>query len=101
MPPGLESLLGAMAAVFKGDIEAASSRFNMEGRQEGDNVVVHMSPKQSADRRLLGDMRLTFARSDLILRMIHLEEAVGDSLDIEFRDTHRNDAAAEAALDQP
>ena len=100
MPPGLESLLGAMSAVFTGNIEAASSRFDMEGKQEGDDVVVRMSPKQSADRRLLGNMRLTFERPDLTLRTIHLEEAVGDSLDIQFSETHRNDAAAEAVLNQ-
>lgn len=98
MPPGLEGLLGAMSAVFTGDIDAASRRFNMEAKEEGGDVVVRMSPKESADRRLLGDMRLNFARPDLVLRTMHLEEAVGDSLDIEFRDTHRNDAAAESAL---
>ena len=100
MPPGLESLLGAMSAVFTGDMETASSRFEMEAKQEGDNLVIRMSPKQSADRRLLGDMRLTFARPDLTLRTMHLEEAVGDSLDIQFEDTHRNDATAEAVLNQ-
>ena len=98
MPPGLEGLLGAMSAVFTGDIDAASRRFNMEAKEEGSDLVVRMSPKESADRRLLGDMRLTFGRPDLVLRTMHLEEAVGDSLDIEFHDTHRNDAAAEAVL---
>jgi hypothetical protein len=35
------------------------------------------------------------------LTAIHLEEAVGDIVDIVFRETHRNDAVAEAALSHP
>lgn len=101
MPPGLESLLGAMSAVFTGDIEAASRRFDMEGKQEGNDVVIHMVPKEAADRRLLGNLRLTFVRPDMTLRAIHLEEAVGDSVDVVFSDMHRNDAAAEAVLRKP
>jgi outer membrane lipoprotein-sorting protein len=101
MPPGLESLLGAMSAVFTGDIEAASRRFDIEGKQDGESIVVRMSPRESADRRLVGNLRLTFVRPELILRSIHMEETVGDSVDIVFSDTHRNDAVAEEALGQP
>jgi len=32
---------------------------------------------------------LTFAQPDLLLRDIHIEEAVGDELDIVFQDTKR------------
>jgi outer membrane lipoprotein-sorting protein len=101
MPPGLDSLLRAMSAVFTGDIEAAARRFELEAHQKDDGIVVGMSPKEAADRRLLGNLRLTFVRPDLTLRAIHLEEAVGDWLEIDFRDVHRNDATAEAALGKP
>jgi outer membrane lipoprotein-sorting protein len=98
MPPGLESLLGAMSAVFTGDIDAAARRFDMRAGQDGNDIVVRMSPKSEADRRLLGDLRLTFARPDLTLRAVRLQETVGDSVDIVFRDVHRNDGVADAAM---
>jgi hypothetical protein len=49
MPPGLESLLGAMSGMFTGDVVAASRRFAQAGKEEGPALGHRMSPKESAD----------------------------------------------------
>jgi len=98
MPPGLESLLRGISAMFTGDIEAASRRFDIEASPRDEGIVVGMRPKEKADRQLIQNIRLTFVPPQLELRRIELEEAVGDRLEIVFRDTHRNDATAAAAF---
>lgn len=98
IPPGLQSLLDGMSAMFTGDIEAASRRFEIDAAKVDEGIAVRMTPKQAADRRLIANLRLTFAGPELALRRVELEESVGDRLEIVFRDIHRNDAAAEAAF---
>jgi outer membrane lipoprotein-sorting protein len=98
MPPGLEALLGGISAMFTGDMETASRRFEIEAAQHDEGVVVRMVPKRSVDRRLIGSIRLTFVSAALELRRIQLEESVGDRLEILFHDVHRNDATAETLL---
>jgi outer membrane lipoprotein-sorting protein len=87
--PALSGLFSSMSAMFTGDTEKALRAFDVKAHGSGDAIVVLMTPKDSKAHRMAESIRLTFAQPDLLLRDIHIEEAVGDKLDIVFQDTKR------------
>lgn len=87
--PSVSGMFTGMSAMFTGDAEKILSSFDVDARDDGSGIVVDLKPKGRAEQRIIAALRLRFAGPDLELREIHIEEAVGDSLDIVFHDTQR------------
>jgi hypothetical protein len=59
---------------------------------------VHLIPRDGQLQRLFRSIDMSFAAPEWVAVTVHLEEALGDSIDIAFSDIHRNDAVASAAF---
>ncbi len=87
-----------MSGLFTGDLAGASGAFTVTAGGEGDAIVVKLVPRQDSWKRLFQQIKLTFAAPHFVIRQIRMEEALGDRVEIEFSDLHRNDAEADAAM---
>jgi hypothetical protein len=87
--PALSGLFASMSAMFTGDMNKVLRTFDVEAHASDDAIVVDMAPKTSGEYRLVDSIRLTFTQPDLLLHDIHIEESVGDRLDIVFHDSKR------------
>lgn len=93
------NMMRELSGVFTGSLGTVRKTFDV--RAEGDEraIHVHLMPRNAEWQRMFRSVALSFALPDLTMKSIHIDEALGDSLDIIFTDVHRNDAAAEAAFD--
>lgn len=87
--PSMSGMFAGMSAMFTGDAEKVLSAFDVDARHDGNDIVIDLKPKGGGERRIIAALRLKFGEPSLELREIHIEEAVGDSLDIVFHDTQR------------
>jgi len=87
-----------MSGMFTGSLARVQRTFDVVASGDAQAIHVRMTPRSEQWQRMLRSLELAFAMPDLIMHTIHIDEALGDSLDIVFSDVHRNDAAAEAML---
>jgi outer membrane lipoprotein-sorting protein len=89
------------SGMFTGNLAAMGNAFGVQARGTDDQVVLSMVPQQETWKRMFQSIELRFAAPSYTIRSIRLSESLGDRLLIEFSDVHRNDAAADAALQSP
>jgi hypothetical protein len=92
-------VLREISGLFTGSWSSIQANFDVEVEPNEARVRVHLVPRSDEWRRLFRSMDLSFARPELMLQTIRLEEALGDSVEIVFSDVHRNDAVAAAAFE--
>jgi outer membrane lipoprotein-sorting protein len=96
------ALFRELAAVFTGSWDRLEDSFAVSVTPEEHAVRVRLTPRSAEWQRVFHAMDLSFTTPTLVLSAIRLEESLGDSLEIQFSDIHRNDAVAAAAFaEQP
>jgi outer membrane lipoprotein carrier protein LolA len=91
-------MMRELAGVFTGSLQAVRRSFDVRATGDDAGVRVQLAPRNPEWQRMFRAVDLTFAGPSLTLQAIHLDEALGDSLDIVFSDVHRNDDTANAAF---
>jgi outer membrane lipoprotein-sorting protein len=107
--PGLKDEVAALApfsammrqlsGLFTGSLSAVRTTFEVTAEPDGGAIRVHLVPREPQWQRMFRSIDVWFADPDWVVTALHIEEALGDSLDIKFSDLHRNDSVAQAALD--
>jgi len=107
--PGVKDEVAAMApfsammrqlsGLFTGSLSSVRNTFEVSAALEKGAIRVHLMPREQQWQRMFRSIDVSFAEPQWVVATIHIEEALGDSLDITFTDVHRNDAIANAALD--
>lgn len=92
------AMLREMSGIFTGSLSAVRTTFEVTAHGDATAVRVHLVPRSARWQHMFRSLDLTFATPDLVMQAIHIEESLGDSLDIAFSDIHRNDAVAEATF---
>jgi hypothetical protein len=91
-------MMREMSGLFTGSLTGVQKSFEVTATSDAMAIRVRMAPRSEQWRHMFRSLELTFVMPDLVIHTIHVDEALGDSLDIVFSDVHRNDAAADAAL---
>lgn len=107
--PGLKDEVAALApfsammrqlsGLFSGSLSAVRTTFEVTAAADGGVIRVHLVPRDPQWQHMFGSIDVWFAAPEWVVTALHIDEALGDSLDIKFSDVHRNDAVANAALD--
>ena len=107
--PGLKDEVAALApfsammrqlsGLFTGSLNAVRTTFEVTAAPDGGAIRIHLVPRDPQWQRMFRSIDVWFAQPEWIVTALHIDEALGDSLDIRFSDLHRNDAVANAALD--
>jgi hypothetical protein len=107
--PGLKDEVAALApfsammrqlsGLFTGSLSAVRTTFDVTAAPDGGAIRVQLVPRDPQWQRMFRSIDVRFAGPDWTVTALHIDEALGDSLDIKFSDVHRNDAVAHAALD--
>jgi hypothetical protein len=91
-------MMREMSGIFTGSLASVQQSFEVAATGDAAAIHVRLTPRRERWRRMFRSLELAFAMPDLVMQSIHVEEALGDSLDIVFSDVHRNDAAADAVF---
>ena len=91
-------MMRELSGMFTGSLSGVEKTFEVTATGDALAIHVHLTPRNEEWRRMFRSLELTFAMPDLVLHTIHIDEALGDSLDIVFSEVHRNDAAADAVF---
>jgi outer membrane lipoprotein-sorting protein len=107
--PGLKDEVAALApfsammrqlsGLFTGSMSAARTTFEVTAAPDGGAIRVQLVPRDAQWQHMFRSIDVWFAGPEWIVAALHIEEALGDSLDIRFSDIHRNDTVANAAFD--
>ena len=92
------AMMREMSGMFTGSLTSMQKSFSVTAGGDATSIHVHLAPRREEWQRMFRSVDLTFATPDLVMRAIHIDEALGDSLDIVFSEVHRNDDAAEAVF---
>lgn len=93
------TMMRQLSGSFTGALSTMSSAFTVTAAADGNVIRVHLVPRDAQWRRTIGAIDLSFAGPNWVVAKIHIEESLGDSLDIVFSNVHRNDDVANAAFD--
>jgi len=91
-------MMRQMVGLFTGAFAPVREAFEVGARADGNSIRVRLVPRAEPWRRTLQSVEVWFAAPEVVVSRIHIEESLGDSVDITFSDVHRNDAAASAAF---
>jgi len=92
------NMMRELSGVFTGSLGTVRKNFDVHANGDAAAIHVRLVPRNAQWQRMFRSVELSFAMPDLTMKTIHIDEALGDSLDIVFTDVHRNDAVAEAAF---
>lgn len=76
--PMLKELKKILSACMTGDIDAISSGFTMEVKDEGKTYEVTLSPIKDRAMAMIKDIEMIFEKSDMSLSMLKMNEPSGD-----------------------
>jgi outer membrane lipoprotein-sorting protein len=79
-----------LGAVFSGSVDKLEEGFEVEAKSEGDGVRLVLVPRSAEWKKAFQRMQLDFAGADLVVRDIHIEDALGDRLEITMENVKRN-----------
>jgi outer membrane lipoprotein-sorting protein len=91
-------MMRQMAGLFTGAFAPVREAFEVGAQADGTSIRVRLVPRGEPWRRTLQSIEVWFATPEVVVSRIHIEESLGDSVDITFSDVRRNDAAASAAF---
>lgn len=91
-------MMRELSGMFTGSLAGVRGAFDVRAQGDAAAIRVHLVPRKAQWQQMFRSLELAFAGPDLVMKTIHLDEALGDSLDIVFSDVHRNDTVANAAF---
>jgi outer membrane lipoprotein-sorting protein len=74
--------LSQIGALFTGDMKALRAAFDATAMQDDKGIQVHLVPHGQTTQGMFSQIELTFADADLTLRAIHLQNRLGDRVDV-------------------
>jgi outer membrane lipoprotein carrier protein len=92
-------MMRELSGLFTGSLTTVQKSFDVTAAGDTAAIRVHLVPRSEQWRRMFRSLELEFAAPDLVMHTIHIDEALGDSLEIVFSDVHRNDDVANAVFD--
>ncbi len=95
------AMMRQLSGIFTGSLSTVRNTFDVTASGDDRMIRVRLVPRDPQWRRTFQSITMSFAAPDWVVSTMHLEESLGDSLDIIFSDVHRNDAVANAAFDAP
>jgi hypothetical protein len=93
------SMMRQLSGLFTGALSSVRNTFEVTAAPDQRAIRVHLVPREPQWQRMFRAIDVSFAEPEWVVATIHIDEALGDSLDIAFADVHRNDEVANAALD--
>src|ERR1700675_1665596 len=84
------TMMRQLSGSFTGALSTMSSAFTVTAAADGNVIRVTLVPRDAQGRRTIGAIDLSFAGPNWVVAKIHIEESLGDSLDIVFSNVHRN-----------
>ena len=91
-------LVRQLGAIFAGDVAALRGGFEASATEGGGAIVVELVPRDDSLRTAIAKMELRFARPELLVRSIRLENSLGDRLEIRLEDVERNADVPDSAF---
>ena len=93
------AMMRQLSGLFTGSLTSVRNTFDVTAAAADGTVRMHLVPRDPQWRHTFRALDVSFAAPEWVVAAMHIEEALGDSLDIAFSDIHRNDDVANAALD--
>jgi outer membrane lipoprotein-sorting protein len=91
-------MMRELSGLFTGSLTTVQKSFDVTAAGDAAAIRVHLVPRSEQWRRMFRSLELEFAAPDLVMHTIHIDEALGDSLEIVFSEVHRNDDVANAVF---
>ncbi len=89
-------MMRELSGLFTGSLTTVQKSFDVTAMGEVTVIRVHLVPRSQQWQQMFRTIDLTFAPPDMAMHTIHIDESLGDSLEIVFSDVHRNDGVADA-----
>jgi outer membrane lipoprotein-sorting protein len=93
--------LAQFSALFAGDVSAMHESFDVTAENRDAGIDVRLVPRQQSMHGMFTRIDLSFAAPDLTLRMIRLENQLGDRVEVVFEDVVVNAALADSLFAVP
>lgn len=97
----MAAMFTELGALFAGTLDRAPAHFDVAASGVGDAIVVTLTPTAPDYQRLFRAITLRFAGPGPLVQAMRLDDALGDSLDVELRDVRRNVELPDALFTTP
>lgn len=97
----MAAMFTELGALFAGTLDRAPAHFRIDARGAGDAIEVTLTPTAPDYQRLLRTITLRFGGPATLIQSMRLDEALGDYLEVELRDVHRNVELPDAIFAAP
>jgi outer membrane lipoprotein-sorting protein len=94
----LGEMMRELTGLFTGSLGSVQKSFDVTATGDAAAIRLRLVARSSRGPQMFRSIDLTFAAPALVIDTIHIDEDLGDSLEIVFSDVHRNDAVADAAI---
>jgi outer membrane lipoprotein carrier protein len=84
------AMFSRLGALFTGATRELEGDFEVAAHADGAAIEVELTPRQERWKKLLRRIGLRFSGPDLMVEQIHLDEPLGDRLEIALQDVRRN-----------
>jgi len=89
-----------LSGLFTGSTSTVESKFVVQAQADDASIRLHLVPRDAQWQRMVRALDVTFLLPAGVVKTMRLDEAIGDHLEIEFSDIHRNDGVADAAFSE-
>ncbi len=86
----MTGLGGNLGAIFSGSMSALQQNFDVTAAGDEAGVTVRLVPKDASLQQSLRTIEVRFDGPELVLRRVHLDDALGDTLEITLERVQRN-----------
>jgi outer membrane lipoprotein-sorting protein len=92
----LAAMFTQLGAVFAGSLTAAGADFEVEAVADAEAIQLTLRPRHAAWQRMVRQIELRFMGPEWLLAGMHLDNGMGDRVEIALRDVRRNAEVPEA-----
>ena len=93
------TMFSELGAIFSGSVTALEKNFEVFATADPTGVRVHLVPRQESWKQMYRSIDIRFGGPQLVIQEIHLDDTLGDSLDITLQHVQRNIDIADAVFD--
>ena len=97
----MAAMFSELGAMFSGSPAQLRQHFQVTAVPVDNGIEVTLTPTVPEWQKLFRTIRLRFAGPDLLMSTMHLDDALGDQLDIVMSDVQRNQTLPADAFDLP
>lgn len=97
----MAAMFTELGAVFAGTLERAPAHFAVSARGDGEAIVVTLTPTAADYQRLFRSIEIRFGGPLIMVQSMRLDDALGDSLEVQLRDVRRNPDLPDAVFAAP